>query len=778
MIYGSEGASEKKSKKWKKYINAGIKDIWETFFLFLFASNLTKNKKLNNMRKILVLLLVVWLCKVQAQEISKITLENIITQGTFRAKSVYGLRSMNDGIHYSTMEDGDRIVKYSYQTGKEVEVLFDLSKLKDAPITHFSNYEFSNDETKILLTTKRKAIYRRSFTAEYYVWNSVTEELTALSDKGEQQLATFSPDGERVAYVRNNNIFVKSLKFGSTSQATFDGKKNEIINGAPDWVYEEEFSFNKAFWWSPNSEFVAYIRFDEREVPEYSMPVYAGMVPEYKQNKLYPGFETFKYPKAGEKNSTVKVMCYEIRNKLNIPVNIGKQTDIYVPRLKWTPDNKLVVMRMNRLQNQMDVLAANPYTGESHELMTERNKRYISEDFYDAFTCLDNGNFVVLSERDGWSHLYLYDKQGAEICQLTSGKFDVTDFYGCDATKKLYYYQAAAESPLKREVYYISRDKKRKGKLSTKEGTNRAVFSKNFKYYINYFSSSKVPYYITLNKTEKNEQIRYLQDNTVLKNTLKKMQVPQKEFFTIKTSEGVVLNAYMIKPTNFDVSMKYPVLMTQYSGPNSQQVLDAWRGVGWNEYMAQEGFLVVCVDPRGTGARGEDFRKVTYMQLGKYESDDQVAAARYLAKLPYVDAGNIAIWGWSYGGFMTLLSLEKGNDIFKAGIAVAPVTSWRFYDSVYTERFMRTPQLNPKGYDDNSPLSHAKDIKGSLLIIHGSADDNVHAQNTFEMTEKMVQAGVPFDMAVYTNRNHGISGGNTRMHLYSKMTKFLKEHLQ
>ncbi len=730
------------------------------------------------MNKILGLLFSILLAISANAQSQKITLEDIFKKGTFRAQSVYGLRSMNDGIHYTTLEGNTKIVKFSYKTGEEVEVLFDITKVKDAPISSFLSYEFSDDETKLLLTTERKSIYRRSFTAEYYIWNSVTEEFSQLSDKGAQQLATFSPDGLQVAYVRDNNIFIKNLKFGSTHQATFDGKFNEIINGAPDWVYEEEFGFNKAFWWSPDSKFLAFIRFNETKVPVFSMPMYAGAAPTLEENKLYPGEYTFKYPKAGETNSTVSVHSYDIKSKTTITVDIGEDTDIYIPRLNWTPDaNDLVVMRLNRLQNKMDILYANPYTGDTRPILTEKNDRYIAENFLDAFTFLEDGSFVINSERDGWSHLYLYDRQGFEVAKLTEGDFDVTDFYGYDPAKKVYYYQAAAESPLRREVYYISQDKKEQGKLSTKEGTNRAVFSKNFKYFINYFSSAKTPNYITLHENKKGEQIRFLQDNTVLKNTIKTMNVPQKEFFTFKTSEGIELNGLMIKPVDFDASKKYPVLMYQYSGPNSQQVTDSWGGVGWYQYLAQEGFIVVCVDPRGTGARGEDFRKVTYQQLGKYESDDQVEAAKYLTTLPYVAAGNIAIFGWSYGGFMSLLSMEKGGELFKAGISVAPVTSWRFYDSVYTERYMRTPQENPDGYDDNSPLSHAGDIKGHLLIVCGTADDNVHAQNTFEMTEKMVQAGVQFDMAVYTNRNHGIRGGNTTMHLYTKLTNFLKENL-
>jgi dipeptidyl-peptidase 4 len=676
------------------------------------------------------LTLLAWLIAVvvQAQTNQKISLEDIFTQGTFRTESVKGLRSMNDGEHYTTLEEDRKVVRYSYRTGQQVNVLFDLSKIEKAPLTYFTDYELSDDETKILLTTKSKKIYRHSYTAEYYIWNSVTEDLTALSDKGAQQLATFSPDGERVAFVRDNNLFIKNLKFGNESQITYDGKKNEIINGAPDWVYEEEFGFNKAFWWSPDSKFLAFIRFDETKVPEFSMLMYADESKGQNGNSPYPRIETFKYPKAGETNSTVSVMSYELYSRLTMKVDIGSNTDIYVPRLKWTPDSKdLVVMRFNRLQNQLDVLYANPYTGESRPIYTEKNERYVDEDFLDAFMYLEDGRFVVFSERDGWRHLYLYDRLGFEQGQLTRGNFDVTEFYGYDPSQKVFYYQAAAESPLRREVYFTSADGKKKGKISASEGTNRANFSKNFNYYVNYYSSSQTPSLITLHD-KKNKLIRTLQDNTVLKNKLQAYAFPKKEFFRFTTSEGIELNGFMIKPVNFNESQRYPVVITQYSGPNSQKVKDEWENIGWNHYLAQEGFIVVCVDPRGTAARGEDFRKSTYLQLGKYESDDIVETALFLGALNYVDKDNIGIFGWSYGGFMTLLSMQKGGELFKAGIAVAPVTNWRFYDTIYTERFMRTPQENPDGYDDNSPLTHAGDIKGRLLIVHGSADDNVHAQ--------------------------------------------------
>jgi dipeptidyl-peptidase-4 len=730
-------------------------------------------------RVILLLLATVFIISSKAQETKKITLEDILVKGTFKAQTVDGLRSMKDGEHYTTLENNTQIVKYSYKTGKEVAVIFDITKLKDAPVKSFSNYEFSGDETKILLTTAVQPIYRHSFTATYYVWNQVTDEFAPLSEKGAQQVATFSPDGERIAFVRNNNIFIKNLKFGTENQVTFDGQKNKIINGIPDWVYEEEFGYNKAFWWSPDNKFLAFVRFDETEVPDFSMPMYGGESPQIEQNKLYPGEETFKYPKAGEKNSVVSVLVHELRSKTNMAVDIGEDKNIYIPRLNWTPDaNSVVVMRLNRLQNKLDVLYANPFTGNSRPVFSEKNKRYIDESFLDNFIFLEDGKFVITSERDGWSQLYLYDNNGFELAQLTKGKFDVTKYYGFDNIRKVFYYQAAAESPLRREVYFISQDGKKKGKISTLQGTNDVIFSKNFNYYINWFSNSKIPTLITLHDN-KGTQIRVLQDNTVLKNTIQILALSQKEFYSFTTSEGVELNGYMIKPAGFETSKKYPVVMTQYSGPNSQSVADNWgRGIGWENYLAQEGFLVVCVDPRGTAARGEDFRKITYQQLGRYESDDMVEVAKYLGNLPFVDKKNIAIYGWSYGGFMVLLTMEKGGNLFKAGISVAPVTSYRFYDSVYTERYMRTPGENQEGYDENAPLSHAGDIKGRLLIIHGSADDNVHAQNTYEFTEKMVQKGVQFDMAIYTNRNHGIRGGNTSMHLYTKMTNFLKDQLQ
>jgi dipeptidyl-peptidase-4 len=730
-----------------------------------------------NIRYSIILLLVSLSLTVYSQK--RIELTDVVGSRTFAQKSVSGLRSMNDGLNYTTLEESKKIVKYSYKTGTQVEVLFDLSKIENPGFMGFSDYAFSNDETKIIFTTKRKSIYRHSYTAEYFIWNFTTKEMMPLSANGVQQLATFSPDGERVAFVRDNNIFIKSLKFGTENQATRDGKFNEIINGAPDWVYEEEFSFNKAFEWSPDSKFLAFVKFNETEVPMFNIPMFQGQKPELIVNQLYPGSYSYKYPKAGEKNSLVSVHIYDLKAKSSVTAEIGDDKEQYIPRIKWTADaSDLVIMKVNRLQNKVDVVLANPFTGDTRAFFTEKNKRYIDEGFYDDFVFLPENKYIVLSsERSGFSHLYLYDRQGFEVKQLTSGNFDVTKFYGFDPLKKIFYYQAAKESPLRREVYFVSLDGKKSGKLSTQTGTNSSDFSSGYKFYINYFSNLETPNLITLHD-QTGKLIRTLQDNSELKKTLKDYKLPEKEFFSFKTSEGIELNGWMIKPVDFDATKRYPVLMTQYSGPNSQQVADKWGGIGWHDYLAQEGFVIACVDPRGTAARGEEFRKMTYQQLGKYESDDQVETAKYLGSLSFVDKNNIAIWGWSYGGFMAALCMEKGADVFKAGISVAPVTNWRFYDSVYTERYMRTPQENPEGYDDNSPLSHAEKIKGNYLIIHGSADDNVHFQNTMEFTERMVQAGVQFDEAIYTNRNHGIYGGNTTMHLYTKMTAWLKNKLQ
>jgi dipeptidyl-peptidase-4 len=714
-----------------------------------------------------------------ALQAQKLTLEDVVLRRAYAPKDVSGLASMNDGLHYTALESGGTVIgRYSYKTGQKEETILDLSQLKNDSLKVIAEYKFNSDESKILLMTDRKPIYRRSFTANYFIYNFVTKDLTRLSGGGEQQMATFSPDGERVAFVRKNNLYVKSLRFGTERQITSDGEFNKIINGIPDWVYEEEFEFNRGFEWSPDSKKIAYMKFNEEQVPVYHMAMYKGLQPEHKENRLYPGEYSFKYPKAGEKNSIVQIWVYDLKGGHNIQMETGKETDNYLPKIAWTNNGSdLGIIRMNRLQNKLELLFANPNTGDSRLIYTEKNSRYIETDFLDYFTFLeDNRNFVILSEQNGYKHLYLYDLSGVKVRQLTEGKFDVIKFYGFDPVKKIFYYQAAAVSPMQREVYGISIDKKKKVVLSTQVGTNNASFSKGFKYYVNSYSSISTPNLVALHDIS-GKQIKVLEDNSVLKEKLSAMQIPRKEFFKFTTSEGIELNGWMIKPPAFNANARYPVMMTQYSGPNSQQVLD-YFSVGWDAYMAQQGYLVVCVDPRGTGARGEEFRKCTYGQLGNLESNDQVEAARFLSKQPYVDPGKIAIWGWSFGGFISAMTLCKGGDLIHAAIAVAPVISHYYYDSVYTERYMGLPGQNPGGYNQNSPIALVSGIKGKLLLVHGTADDNVHYQNSIEFAEALVQAGVQFRMMSYNNRNHNIRGGNTTKHLYTMFDEFLQENLK
>jgi dipeptidyl-peptidase-4 len=706
----------------------------------------------------------------------EITFDDIFRSPAFYARGVHGLRSMNDGLHYTTLEEGSKIVKYEYATGKKVGVIVDLNDLKECPVNNIQGYEFNNEETSVLVYTNRKSIYRHSFTADYYVIDIKRKEIAELMEGGGQMVASFSPDGDKVAFVKDNNIYLKKLRFNTVSKVTKDGEKNKILNGIPDWVYEEEFSFNKAYEWSPDSKEIAYIKFDESKVKEYSFPLYEASHPKLTQYALYPGQYKYKYPKAGEANSVVSVHVFNIKNRTTKTMDTGEETDIYIPRIRWTTEpERLGIIKLNRLQNQLDLLIANTASTICRTVFTDRNKYYISEDVLDNLQFTADGKyFIYVGEMDGYNHIYLYTMAGKKVSQVTKGNWDVTDFYGYEPKKKMFYYQSAETSPLRRNVYAINVDGKKKKRLTPGDGSNSASFSKGFKYFINTFSNTTTPTLVTLYKSD-GKQIRVLEDNSALKEKVKNYKVSPKEFFTFKTSEGIELNGWMVKPLDFDPAKEYPVFMTQYSGPNSQSVRDRW-GIGWEQLLAAHGYIVACVDPRGTGARGEEFRKCTYMKLGKYESDDQIEAAKYLGGLDYVDASRIGIYGWSFGGFMSALCLSK-SDVFKIGIAVAPVTNWRYYDSVYTERYMRKPQENPKGYDENSPLDLAENLHGRLFLIHGTADDNVHFQNTTEYIDRLVQAGKQFDLFIYPNRNHGIYGGNTRSHLFRMKLDYIFRNL-
>ncbi len=699
----------------------------------------------------------------------KLTLEDVWLKYTFYPKYVSGLRSMNNGENY-TIISGNKIVEYSYKTGKEVSTIFSLDEVKtqakELGLSGITDYEFSSDESKILISDEHEAIYRHSFKANYFVYDRTTKLLTKLfNDK--IQLADFSPNADKVAFVYKNNLYYIDLNKKITVQITKDGEWNNIINGAPDWVYEEEFSFSKAFEWSPKGDKIAYMRFDESKVKQYTLEYY-GM--------LYPKLYKFKYPKAGETNSTVEVHIYNLAQEKDVKVDVGPETDQYISRIKWTKDNMLLsFIRLNRLQNKFELLLADD-NGNSNVIYTETNKKYI--ELYDDLTFLNDGkHFIISSEKDGFKHLYLYTITGKFVNQITKGNWEVDKFLGYDSKKDLVYYTSTEKSPLQRQLYSIKKDGTKKTLLTPKEGTHEINFSKSFKYFIDFYTNANTPYYITLNNA-KGKLIRVLEDNKALVAKMKEYHFVKKEFFKFKTSEGVELNGWMYKPANFDSTKKYPVFMHMYGGPGSQEVTDSWNYTEvWYQLLAQKGYLVVCVDNRGTGGRGADFKKITYGQLGKYETIDQIEAAKYIGSLPYADEKRISMQGWSYGGYMSTLCLEKGADVFKTAIAVAPVTNWRYYDSIYTERYMGLPQDNPNGYDDNSPVNHTALIKGKYLLMHGLADDNVHFQNSAELITKLIQNEVQFDLMVYPNKNHGIYGGNTRHYLFKKMLIFLEENL-
>jgi len=702
-----------------------------------------------------------------AQESRSITLDDVYRSRKFSPRMLYGLNSMNDGLHY-TVQNRSTLVKYSYKTGEMVEVLFDAGNFSE--IESFSGYSFNETENKILLETDQERIYRHSYLANYYVYDMANKSLIPVSKNGRQQLGTFSPDGSYVAFVRDNNLFIRELSKEAERQLTFDGVRNEVINGAPDWVYEEEFGFSQGFHWSPDGARIAFYRFDEREVAEFHMTMFGP---------LYPESYKFKYPKAGEQNSLVSIHVYELASGQISRMDTGEKSDQYIPRIKWTRDPQVVsILRLNRLQNQLDVLHANALTGKSELVYSETNKYYISEASDNTVTYLPDGeSFILNSEKDGYFHLYHYNFITGRMQPITSGNYDIASFLGFDEKQERLYYTSYEESPIQRQVYSIKLDGTKKQKLSTQAGSNRASFSTTFKYYILNHSTANTPPYITLHN-QKGKLIRVLEDNEDLKETVKEYGYSKTEFLIVPTQSGQKLNAWMIKPADFDPAKEYPLFVYVYGGPESQNVSDSWgRRGAWFQMLVQQGYVVACVDNRGTNGRGEEFRKATYMRLGELETIDQVEAAQWFASQDYIDEERIGIFGWSYGGYMTGLCLTKGKGTFKMGIAVAPVTTWRYYDTVYTERFMRTPQENPHGYDNNSPINFADGLQGKFLLIHGTGDDNVHYQNSMDFVEALVQANKQFEMQFYPNKNHGIYGGNTSYHLYSRMTDFILENL-
>ena len=701
----------------------------------------------------------------------KISVEEIYT-GAFRAKGMDALQAMKNTNQYTVL-NSDRASKsqqidlYDFATLKKVATLLDsksFSELKDG----IDSYTFSNDEKQILIANSTNSIFRRSYTADYYLYNLSTKTLTKIFEQVQEP--TFSPDGLKIGFAKENNLYVYDIASKKTMQLTTDGKKNAIINGITDWVYEEEFAFVKAFDWSTDSKKIAFIKFDESQVPQFSMDMY--------QKELYPTLQTFKYPKAGEKNANVSLYIYDMNSNTSKKIDLGNYTDFYIARMKWTNDANLVsVQVLNRHQDNLDLIFVDGTSSLAKVVLNEKDKAYV--DVTDNLTFLKDNSFIWTSEKDGFNHIYLYDKNGKLKNQVTKGNWEITSYYGFDEKTKTVFYQSVENGSTIRDVFKISLDGKKKTKLSSQVGTNSATFSPDFTYFINTYSSATTPPTYTLNSSKDGKQAQEIVNNTVLVDKLKKYDLPNKEFFELTTEKGNKLNAWIIKPKGFDATKKYPVFMYQYSGPGSQEVANNWLDANdmWFMMLSQQGFIIACVDGRGTGFKGANFKKCTQKELGKLEVEDQIDAAKVLGSYTYVDKSRIGIFGWSYGGFMSSNCLFKGADVFKMAIAVAPVSNWRFYDSIYTERYMQTPQENASGYDENSPINHVSKLKGNFLLIHGTADDNVHVQNSMEMIEALVQANKQFDWAIYPDKNHGIYGGKTRIQLYNKMTNFIKEKL-
>ncbi|WP_035645793.1 S9 family peptidase [Flavobacterium sp. ASV13] len=702
----------------------------------------------------------------------KITVENIFG-GTFRAKGMDQMQSLKNTNQYTVLnvDQASRSMQvdlYDFATLKKVSNLIDTKNFKELA-EGIDAYTFDASEKKILIACNSNKIFRHSFTADYFIYDIAGKTLTKLVDSQIQE-PTFSPDGTKIAYAKQNNLYIYDVASKKATAVTTDGKKNAVINGITDWVYEEEFAFVRAFDWSKDSKKLAYIRFDESQVPEFSMSIF--------HKDLYPTIETFKYPKAGEKNSVVSLHIYDAAGNTSKKVDLGNYNDFYIARMQWTNDNNVLSAQvLNRHQDNLDLLFIDGTTAAAKVVLNEKDKAYV--DITDNLTFLKDNSFIWTSEKDGFNHIYVYDKTGKLKNQVTKGNWEVTSYYGFDEKTKTIFYQSTENGSINRAVYRISLDGKNKVALTNKIGTNKATFSPNFQYFINTYSSASQPTVYTLNDAKAGKEIQVIENNQALADKLKGFNLPSKEFFVLKTAKGNELNAWIMKPKDFDASKKYPVFMIQYSGPGSQQVVNGWGSSNeyWFMMLTQQGYIVACVDGRGTGYKGADFKKVTQLQLGKYEVEDQIDAAKVIGSYPYVDASRIGIWGWSYGGFMASNCIFQGNDVFKMAIAVAPVTNWRFYDSVYTERYMQTPQENPNGYDQNSPINHVDKLKGKFLLIHGSGDDNVHVQNSMQMMEALIQANKQFDSQIYPDKDHGISGGNTRIQLYNKMSNFIKENL-
>lgn len=698
----------------------------------------------------------------------EITMEDIFIDYTFYPNRINEVKPLCDGLHYTQLE-GNSIIKYNFKHSESEKILFDLNWFNDSSITYISGYSINKNETKILIETNREGIYRYSYRADYYIFDISDTIFYKLNKRKKIELARFSPDGEKISFLKNNNIFLLDISADSLIQITCDGKLNHVINGKPDWVNEEEFAFNSGYDWSPDSRFIAYYRTDESMVKEYHLQIY---------DSLYPSIYKYKYPKAGEENSKVTIHVYHVKTGKHIQAKLHDSTDFYIPRIKWTfTTDSLCIIKLNRLQNKMNIYLMNTHNGELFEIYQETNEKYLSEvsDNTIIFTS-DHKHFIIQSEKSGFSHLYRYTLSGKFVNQITSGPYEISEVLAYNPRSNYLIYSSKEDGLLQNHIYKIDTDGTGKLKISKKSGSYSGQFWPETRYYIlDYSNANQAPVYTLYDSTH--QAVKLLEENQDFVQRLKDYGFTRKEFIKIPV-DSVYLNAYLIKPVNFKKSKTYPLLLYTYGGPGYQYVEDKWDYFfPWFQLLANKGFIVACVDNRGTGGRGEAFKKCTYLSLGKLETNDLINAVKYLGNYPFVNGDRIGIFGWSYGGFLSLNCLMQGPEVFKTGIAVAPITHWKFYDSIYTERYMQTPKANREGYESTSPISNTEGLKGKLLLIHGTADDNVHVQNSYALAKKLVEEGKTFDMIIYPDKNHSIYGGKTRYQLFKTITDYIVNNL-
>lgn len=691
------------------------------------------------------------------------------------AKAPSAVTYLADGKNCLALaDDNTKIVKYDIKSGKEIEVVLDAANTRDNQVKRIAAYELSPDESKILIYEKSTPVYRRSFKAEYYIYEIRHNVLSPLSTEHRtQQSPIWSPDGRMVAFVSDNNIYLRKLDYNTEVAVTTDGRINEVINGVPDWTYEEEFSTNCSMTWAPDNLTLCYLKYNESNVPLYSFPLYQGTCDPMNQYALYPGAYTYKYPVAGEPNSVVTLHSYDVETRKTKNIELSDSRIEYIPRISYalTPE-RLVVTTLNRAQNRLEMYLVNPKSTVSKSLyVDEVADGWVDESAWEI-TRYYPDFFVVSSERSGYNHLYQYSYSGAMMRQITSGDYDVTAYYGYDNVQGSHYFQSTINGAINRTVSRLDA----KGKLTTigeAEGSSSAIFSPDMAFYTMSYSNITTPPVYTLNSS-KGGMLRVLEDNSDYLSRYPAL--PQREFFTM-TSDGNTLNGMILKPVDFTPSRKYPVIMSQYSGPGSQEVLNRWR-MDWDYYFVSQGYIVISVDGRGTGGRGKAFKDAVYRNLGHYETIDQVNAARYAGNLPYVDGSRIGIYGWSYGGYETLMAASAFDSPYKAAVAVAPVTDWRYYDTVYAERYMLTPRENEDGYNESAPVNHVGSMNCKLLLMHGTADDNVHLMNTLQYVSALQSEGKICDMFLFPNMNHSIYGCNSRSVVYLKMLDFFNNNLK